>query len=107
MQPSNITFDFADDPIYTIAYEISGLIAGVCGLTSMFLIWKKSPTVFGPYKYFLFNIAFWSFVFDIHMTVFYQPKPLFPALLLCQGGIFKSKSLYLATVCLVRFKLTL
>ncbi|KAE9554956.1 hypothetical protein FO519_001853 [Halicephalobus sp. NKZ332] len=79
MNSSNITFDFIDNPIYSIAYKVSGVLATICGLTSMFLILRNSPNIFGYYKYFLFNIAFWSFVFDMHMT---------------------SKNIYLATGCL-------
>ncbi|KAE9548124.1 hypothetical protein FO519_008665 [Halicephalobus sp. NKZ332] len=88
--PFNMTFDAYDSNIYQHCLTISGIIATVSGFMGMYLTLIKSPPNFGFYKYFLFNICFWSFLNDFYLAVIYRPKILFPAITSCPTGIFKT-----------------
>jgi len=46
-------------------------------LLAVFIILNKSPPQMKMYKYLLLNQLFWSYLFDIHLTI-WQPVLLFP-----------------------------
>ncbi|KAH7726523.1 Protein SRI-1 [Aphelenchoides avenae] len=56
---------------------------------AFYFIIYRSPKSFGNYKWYLLNIAACSFAFDIYMTFFYVPQPLFPAMVICTKGILQ------------------
>ncbi|KAE9547958.1 hypothetical protein FO519_008829, partial [Halicephalobus sp. NKZ332] len=92
LKPSNFSFAGYKSPYYKIILHVNGSIALCFGALAMFLIWFKSPKVLGAYKYFLFNISFWAFAFDVYMTILYSPKLLFPALVMCPEGLLESQN---------------
>ena len=98
---SNLTFDGYRNPFYTNLLHINGSLSIVFGILGMYLTLFKSPPIFGAYKYFLFNISFWAFSFDIYMSLLYSPKILFPALAICPQGILKTTSIVITHLCFV------
>ena len=89
---SNMTFDAYDSPAYMHCLTASGIIATVSGILGMYFALFKSPLSFGFYKYFLFNICFWSFMNDFYLAIIYRPKILFPAITSCPTGILKTNN---------------
>ena len=54
-------------------------------LLAVFIILKKSPSQMKLYKYLLLNQLFWSYLFDIHLTI-WQPVLLFPFFMAYSDG---------------------
>src|SRR3569623_1378977 len=52
---------------------------------AVFIILKKSPSQMKLYKYLLLNQLFWSYLFEIHLTI-WQPVLLFPFFLCYSDG---------------------
>ena len=103
IKPSNYSFSGYDNPYYDVLLNVNGYTALLFGLTGMFLTLFKSPKAFGPYKYFLFNICFWAFTFDFYMTILYAPTLLFPALVMCPGGFFRTSNITIGYITFVSF----
>lgn len=92
MKISNISFQAYDSSVYLYSMHINGFASVILGILAMYLIATKTPKSFGSYKYFLFNISFWAFVFDFYMTILYTPRLLFPALVMCPAGLLRSNN---------------
>ena len=75
----------------------------VFGMLAMYLTATKTPRSFGSYKYFLFNISFWAFIFDFYMTILYTPRLLFPALVMCPTGLLRTSNNLIAYISFVSF----
>ena len=103
LKPSNYSFSGYDSPYYKAILHVNGSIALLFGLLAMFLTLFKSPKIFGAYKYFLFNISLWAFSFDVYMTILYAPTLLFPALVMCPGGLLETKNNGLSYIAFVSF----
>lgn len=89
---SNITFDNYDNKIYEKLLYTNGFFALTIGGLGIYMTLFWSPKIFGAYKYFLFNIAVWAYMFDVYAIFLYFPWFLYPAILNCPIGILKSKS---------------
>ncbi|KAE9548173.1 hypothetical protein FO519_008613, partial [Halicephalobus sp. NKZ332] len=81
--------DKFDTRLYSIVLHGNMGVSLVSTVMAFFFILKHSPKSLGSYKYYMCNISLWSFLFDIYMTILYVPKPLFPALAVCSGGLLK------------------
>ena len=54
-------------------------------LLASFIVLNKSPSQMKLYKYLLLNQLFWSYLFDIHLTI-WQPVALFPFFMAYSDG---------------------
>ena len=95
---SNATFDSYDNGIYNNLFKLNGFLALTVGSLGIHVTLFWTPKCFGPYKYFLLNIAVWAFLFDIYTIFLYKPKFLLPALLHCSTGILKSSDPIVAEI---------
>ena len=96
--PSNISFDSYNNKVYPFLMNTNGLLSVIFGGLGIYITWFWSPKSFGKYKYFLFNISFWSFLLDSFFTFLYSPWPLFPAIVLCPVGFLKTTNPILARI---------
>ena len=101
--PSNISFDAYDNDVYQIILKFNGFLALSIGGFGIYITLYWTPKVFENYKYFLFNISLWAFLFDIYTTFFYAPLILYPAFVNCPMGILKTKNKVLARIWLDLF----
>ena len=95
---SNITFDNYDNKIYYTLFKFNGFLALTVGSFGIYMTLFWTPKFFGPYKYFLLNIAVWAFLFDTYSTLFYIAKFFFPAIVHCSTGILKSSDPIVAEI---------
>ncbi|KAE9555314.1 hypothetical protein FO519_001473 [Halicephalobus sp. NKZ332] len=77
-------------------FYFNAFLAVISTGISLFFILTKTPRALGSYKYFLLNISLWAFGFDFYTTIVYQPKILFPAMMMCPKGLLHSRSLFIA-----------
>lgn len=95
---SNITFDDYDNEIYNKLLYFNGFLALTIGGFGIYITWFWSPKIFGAYKYFLFNIAVWAYMFDVYTVFLYFPRFFYPAMLHCPIGLLKTKSPFWAQI---------
>uniref|UniRef100_A0AC34QL70 Uncharacterized protein n=1 Tax=Panagrolaimus sp. JU765 TaxID=591449 RepID=A0AC34QL70_9BILA len=103
MNPSNMSFDGYDDSWYGYGLTFTGTLAIIFGFLGMYFTLFCSPRQFGAFKYFLFNICLWSFVFDFYTAVLFRPVVLAPATVMCATGIISTSSYTLGHVYYITF----
>ncbi|KAI1719824.1 serpentine type 7TM GPCR chemoreceptor srh domain-containing protein [Ditylenchus destructor] len=69
--------------------HINTVLALVADSFAAYLIMSRASTTIGVYKWFLLNIVVTSLVFDVYITLFMSPFPLYPAVGYCSTGLFK------------------
>ena len=94
----NISFDGYNNNVYPILLRSNGFLALLIGEFGIHTTLFWTLNVFGKYKYFLFNIALWAFLFDVYTTFFYAPLILYPAFVNCPMGFLKTNSKVLARI---------
>ncbi|KAI1723868.1 serpentine type 7TM GPCR chemoreceptor srh domain-containing protein [Ditylenchus destructor] len=73
---------------------INTFLALVTDSFAAYLIMSSASATIGVYKCFLLNIVFTSLVFDVYITLFMSPFPLYPAIGYCSTGLFKYLGLF-------------
>ena len=95
---SNITFEEYDSHVYSTLIDLNGLFSLTIGVFGIYITLLWTPKVLGTYKYFLFNIAFWSFLLDFYISILYSPFFLYPAAVNCPTRILKTENRLLAKI---------
>ena len=95
---SNVSFEAYDNYVYRNLLFFNGYLAWTIGGFGIYITWFWTPKIFEQYRYFLFNIAVWAFLFDIHLTLLYTPWILFPAVVNCATGILQTSDKLLVKI---------
>lgn len=83
--------DFQNEiKIYKRVIELNGIWSVLFTFLSIYMIIFKSTTQMAQYKWYLLNICLWSAALDIYLSLVYLPVLLYPAVGLCNLGLFSS-----------------
>ena len=74
----------------SLRLHVNGAIGIPLDIFATYLVIYHSPPSMGSYKYYLLNIIFWSFVFDLDLALIFTPVPLYPALSICTAGVLRN-----------------
>ncbi|KAH7715394.1 hypothetical protein AAVH_17228 [Aphelenchoides avenae] len=96
--PKNFTFDADAAASFSQKMYACASISILANLVGFYLIVRHSPPSMALYRWCLLDISVCSLLFDLHVSIFYQPLPLFPVPLLCTAGAARYLPPYYSTV---------
>lgn len=104
------TLEYTDHDInsFSLKMHIDCVISILSTSLAVYLIFYKSPSSMKIYKWYLLNIVIFIFWFEIYITIFFIPFPIFPIPGFCAIGPFRYFGWYWgAHVPLVSLKLNI
>ena len=77
---------------YHLRLHSSAVLALFANALAVFIVTKHSTKAMGLYKYYILLTLITAVIMDLHLSVIYQPYPLFSISAMCGTGLFQNFS---------------